>query len=96
MHQGPRDSRQCRGPQRPCLRAHPAEVCRKVVGRECQLRNNAEAAAATALERPEKIRIGAGVSDEYLAVCGNNLGLQQARRSQAVVLREAPEATALD
>src|SRR5580704_5412949 len=59
---------------------HSAEECRELVGRKCQPRNNAKAAAAAALQRPEKIRIGAGVSDEYLAACGNNLGLQQARR----------------
>src|SRR6476620_2257911 len=45
---------------------------------------------------PEEIRIGGGVGDQCLAVCGNDLCLQEACCGQAVILREAAEATTLD
>jgi hypothetical protein len=51
----------------------------KLICRQRHLGNNAEAAATTALQRPEKIGISAGIRDKQLAVCGNDLGLQQAR-----------------
>ena len=64
--------------------------------RRCQPRDDAQTAAAAALERPEQFRIAAGVGDAHLAVGGDDLGLQQAGRRRAEALREAAEAAALN
>jgi hypothetical protein len=58
--------------------------------------HDAEAAATAALDRPEQVRVGAGVGDPHGTVGGDDLGLEQARRGRPVSLREAAEAAALD
>ena len=63
--------------------------------RKVSARHDAEAAAAAALQRPEQIGVAAGVGDPHLAVGGDDFGFEQARRRQAVALREAAEAAAL-
>ena len=74
----------------------PAEGYRELVCRKRHLCNNAEAAATTSLQCPEQIRIGGAISNEYLAICGNDLCLEQACRGHAIILREAAEAATLD
>ena len=75
---------------------HGAEELRQVMRPQREPGHDAEAAATAALERPEQVRIGAGVGDPHRAVGGDDLGFQQARRGHAVRLREASEAAALD
>ena len=73
-----------------------AQNSRQLVRGERDSRDDAEAAAASALEPPEELGIRARVGDADLAVGGHDLGLEQARRGHAEVLREAAEAAALD
>jgi hypothetical protein len=74
----------------------PAEECRELICRKRHLCNNAEAAATTSLQSPEQIRIGGAIGNEYLAICGNDLCLEQACRGHAIILREAAKPAALD
>lgn len=75
---------------------HGAEEVRQVMGAQREPGHDAEGAAIAALQRPEQVRMGAGVGDPHGAIGGDDLGFQQARRGQAVSLREAAEAAALD
>ena len=75
---------------------HGAEELRQIVRPQREPGHDAEAAATAALDRPEQVRIRAGVGDPHRAVGGDDLGFQQARRGHAVGLREASEAAALD
>ena len=58
--------------------------------------HDAEGASAATLERPEQVWVGEGIGYSRLAVRGDHLGLQQARRCEPKSLREAPETAALD
>ena len=75
---------------------HRAEVFRQRMHAQGDARHDAEAAAAAALQRPEEIGVAAGIGDPHLAVGGDDFGFEQARRREAVLLREAAEAAALD
>ncbi len=66
------------------------------MGAQRQAGDDAERSAPAALQGPEQIGILAGIGDPQRTVGGHDLGLQQARRGGAVVLREAAEAAALD
>src|SRR5580658_3006421 len=72
-----------------------AEVLGKVVHEQRHLTNYAKGAASAALQRPKQIRIGASIRDTNLAVGADDLGLEQAARCGAIVLRETSEAAAL-
>ena len=63
--------------------------------RKVSARDDAEAAAAAALQAPEQIGVAAGVGDAHRAVGGDDLGFQQAAGGQAPGLGEAAEAAAL-
>ena len=52
--------------------------------------------AAAALERPEQVRVRAGVGDFNLAVGGHDLRLNEARRGRAIGFGKAAEAAAQD
>src|SRR5208283_1242573 len=58
--------------------------------------DDAEAAAATALQPPEQVGISTRIDDTNLAIGGDHLGFEQSTRGAAVILREAAEAAALD
>src|SRR5262245_16438564 len=60
------------------------------------LADDAVTAASAALQRPEQVSVRAGIGQTNLAVSGDDLGLQQAASSGSIVLREAPEAAALN
>ena len=68
---------------------HRAERRRQIMSLQREPRHDAEAAAATALEAPEQLRVRAGIGDPHRAVGGDDLGFEQARRSHAVRLRES-------
>src|SRR5690606_19233163 len=58
--------------------------------------DDAEAAAAAALERPEQIGMTLRVDDAHGAVCGDDFGFEQAGGGGAEALGKAAEAPALD
>src|SRR5262249_44930323 len=66
-----------------------AESCTEVRGElacpERETSHDPKAAAATALESPKQIRIGAGIGDPYRATSRDHLGLKQTSRGQTVV-----------
>src|SRR5262249_60671366 len=55
----------------------PAEKVREIMSAQCQSRHNTEAATAAALEAPEQVGVGAGVSDPHRAVCGDDLSFEK-------------------
>src|SRR5215469_297197 len=59
-------------------------------------RHDAESTAASALQRPEQVGVGAGIGDANLAVGSHDLGLEETRCCEAVMLGEASEAAALN
>ena len=65
------------------------------MGAQRDARDDTQAAAATALDRPEQLRVGASIRDAHLAVGGDHLGFEQAGRRCAEVLRKRAEAAAL-
>src|SRR5215470_7051591 len=73
----------------------PEEV-RQFVGAERYPRDDAETTAAATLEGPEKVRMRASIGDPYDTVGGDDLRLQQACRSRAVLLGIAPEPSSED
>ena len=77
-------------------RVDDTEEFRQLVRAQREPGHHAEAAAAAALQRPEEIRIRAGIGDAHPAIGGDDFGLQQRRRGHAVALRKAAEAAALD
>ena len=74
-------------------RGNRAEEFRQRVRAQSDAGDDAEPAAA-ALQRPEEIRIRAGVGDFDLAVGGHDLGLYEARAGLSIGLRAASEAAA--
>ena len=70
------------------LCADRAERRGKLVGSQREFRQDAEAAAAAALDGPEEVRIVAGVDGADGAVRGDDLGLQQRRGRHAEALGE--------
>src|SRR5215470_5031792 len=85
----------CRGRRLDSDGDEPEEV-RQLVGAERHPRDDAETTAAPTLEGPEKVRMRAGIGDPYEAVRGDDLRLQQACRSRAVLLGIAPEPSSED
>lgn len=77
-------------------REHSTEEFGQIVRAQRESGHHSKAAASAALERPEQVRIGAGIDDPNLAVSRDDLGLEQAGGSHAISLGEAAEATALD
>ena len=75
---------------------HGAEELGQLARPEREPRDDAEAAAAAALQGPEQVRVGAGVGDAHRAVGRHHLGLDQAGGGHAVALGEGAEAAALD
>src|SRR5215471_12100623 len=71
-------------------RDEPEEVW-QLVGAERHPCDDAETAAAATLESPEKVRMRAGIGDPHHPVRGDDLRLQQACRSRAVLLGIASE-----
>ena len=76
-------------------REHPAEEFGQRMRAQSDAGDDAEPAAA-AFERPEQVRICAGVGDSDLAVRGHDLRLDEVRAGQSVGLRVAAEAAAQD
>src|SRR6516162_7095493 len=73
-----------------------AEVLGKIVEAHGHLAHYREAAAASALERPEQIGIGACIRDANLPVGRAYFGFAQAPRGGAKVLRVTSEPATLD
>ena len=73
-----------------------ASPLRQLVGLERQPGDDAKAAAAPALQRPEQVGVGTGIGDAHHAVGGHHLGLQQRCRRGAVIFRKAAKPAALN
>src|SRR5262249_29037439 len=76
--------------------ADGTEELGQLVHAERHLADHAEAAASTALQRPEQIGVRACIRDANLAVRRDDFGLEQTSRGAAIMLREAAEASALN
>jgi hypothetical protein len=59
-------------------------------------RDDAEAAAITALYCPEQVGVCASVGDANGAIGSHDFGFEQPRRGRAEIFREGPEPAALD
>src|SRR6516165_11916696 len=73
-----------------------AEESRKLVGFEREFGDDTKAATTPAFDRPEQIRMRTCVGFAHCAIGSDDFCFQQARRSHAVVLREAPKTAALN
>ena len=76
-------------------RNHRADDLGKLVRPERHARHDAEAAAA-ALDRPEEVRVQAGVGELDVAVGGHHLGLDEIGGGRAEGLGQAAKAAAVD
>lgn len=71
------------GSLRCCLDGHidGAEERRQFMRAQREPGDDTEAAATAPLETPEQVRIGASIGDPHRPVSGDDLGLQETRRS---------------
>ena len=77
-------------------REHRAEELRQVVRSQRELGHDTEAPATASLDRPEQVRMRAGIGDPDRPIGRDDFGFEEARRRHPVGLRKAAEAAALD